>query len=168
MIKELAKSQSSLAKNKGIIQLAAATLFASDESHSAKWEAFNSAEKILITSQGNNKMDAQRGLLTLHDALLLTVVGYILAGENFPSSTVGRLFKSGFGRFGLGQTKPSLADHDVILIFVVGGINGVEVREAQEALSESSRPEVELILGGTTLLTPNNMFELLLGDYCCV
>ncbi|XP_055808044.1 sec1 family domain-containing protein MIP3-like isoform X2 [Solanum dulcamara] len=353
MIKALAKSQSSLVKNKGIIQLAAAALFALDESHSAKWDAFNSAEKILnvnagdtsqslaaqisdlinktalVSSQGNNKMNAQRGLLTLQDALLLTVVGYILAGENFPSSgtvgpfswqeehfmkeaivdaiienptvaklkflqgltqdleanfnrkseetkedvsntesidfddddwgswgdedsgkdkrkeqvyddmqlklelrdrvdnlfkffhklsslkknislrewsqalskfnddpysnkgllykvlsrvlakhevpgleyhssTVGRLFKSGFGRFGLGQAKPSLADHDVILVFVVGGINGVEVREAQEALSESSRPEVELILGGTTLLTPNDMFELLLGDYCCV
>lgn len=353
MIKALAKSQSSLAKNKGIIQLAAAALFALDESHSAKWDAFNSAEKILnvnagdtshslaaqisdlinksalVSSQGNNKMDAQRGLLTLQDALLLTVVGYILAGENFPSSgmvgpfswqeehfmkeaivdaivenptvaklkflqgltqdleanfngkseekkedlsntesidfddddwgswgdedsgkdkrkeqvyddmqlklelrdrvdnlfkffhklsslkknisfrewsqalskfnddpysnkgllykvlsrvlakhevpgleyhssTVGRLFKSGFGRFGLGQAKPSLADHDVILVFVVGGINGVEVREAQEALSESSRPEVELILGGTTLLAPNDMFELLLGDHCCV
>ncbi|XP_016545209.2 sec1 family domain-containing protein MIP3 isoform X2 [Capsicum annuum] len=354
MLKALAKSQSSLAKNKGIIQLAAAALFALDESYSAKWDAFNSAEKILnvnagdtsqslaaqisdlinksalVSSQGNNKMDAQRGLLTLQDALLLTVVGYILAGENFPSSgtvgpfswqeehfmkeaivdaivenptvaklkflqgltqdleanfnrkseekkedlsnntenvdfddddwgswgdedsgkdkrkeqvyddmqlklelrdrvdnlfkffhklsslkknlsfrewsqamskfnddpysnkgllykvlsrvlakhevhgleyhssTVGRLFKSGFGRFGLGQVKPSLADHDVILVFVVGGINGVEVREAQEALSESSRPEVELILGGTTLLTPNDMFELLLGDCCCV
>lgn len=353
MIKALAKSQSSLAKNKGIIQLAAAALFALDESRSAKWDAFNSAEKILnvnagdtsqslaaqisdlinksalVSSQGNNKMDAQRGLLTLQDALLLTVVGYILAGENFPSSgmvgpfswqeehfmkeaivdaivenptvaklkflqgltqdleanfnrkseekeedlsntesidfddddwgswgdedsgkdkrkeqvyddmqlklelrdrvdnlfkffhklsslkknisfrewsqalskfnddpysnkgllykvlsrvlakhevpgleyhssTVGRLFKSGFGRFGLGQAKPSLADHDVILVFVVGGINGVEVREAQEALSESSRPEVELILGGTTLLAPNDMFELLLGDHCCV
>ncbi|XP_059301283.1 sec1 family domain-containing protein MIP3 isoform X1 [Lycium ferocissimum] len=348
MIKALAKSQLSLAKNKGIIQLAAAALFALDESHSAKWDAFNSAEKILnvnagdtsqslaaqisdlinksalVSSLGNNKM----GLLTLQDALLLTVVGYILAGENFPSSgtvgpfswqeehfmkeaivdaivenptvaklkflqgltqdleanfnrkseekkedlsntesidfdddwgswgdedsgkdkrkeqvyddmqlklelrdrvdslfkffhklsslkknisfrewsqalskfnddpysnkgllykvlsrvlakyevpgleyhssTVGRLFKSGFGRFGLGQAKPSLADHDVILVFVVGGINGVEVREAQEALSESSRPEVELILGGTTLLTPKDMFELLLGDDCCV
>ncbi|OIS99059.1 PREDICTED: sec1 family domain-containing protein MIP3 [Nicotiana attenuata] len=353
MIKALAKSQSSLMKNKGIIQLAAAALYALDESHSAKWDAFNSAEKILnvnagdtsqslaaqisdlinksafVSSQGNNKMDAQRGLLTLQDALLLTVVGYILAGENFPSSgtigpfswqeehfmkeaivdaivenptvaklkflqgltqdleanfnrqsekkvglsntegvdfddddwgswgdedagkdknkeqvygdmqlklelcdrvdnlfkffhklsslkknisfrewsqaleskfnddpysnkgllykvlsrvlakhevpgleyhssTVGRLFKSGFGRFGLGQAKPSLADQDVILVFVVGGINSVEVREAQEALSESSRPEVELIIGGTTLLTPNDMFELLLGDCSCV
>ncbi|CAN4117591.1 unnamed protein product [Withania somnifera] len=332
MIKALAKSQSSLAKNKGIIQLAAAALFALDESHSAKWDAFNSAEKILNVNAGDtsqslaaqisdliNKNGCSRGLLTLQDALLLTVVGYILAGENFPSSgmvgpfswqeehfmkeaivdaivenptvaklkflrgltqdleanfnrkseekkedlsntegidfddddwgswgdedtgkdkrkeqvyddmqlklelrdrvdnlfkffhklewsqalnkfnndpysnkgllykvlsrvlakhelpgleyhssTVGRLFKSGFGRFGLGQAKPSLADHDVILVFVVGGINGVEVREAQEALSESSRPEVELVLGGTTLLTPSDMFELLLGDYCCL
>ena len=40
----------------------------------------------------------------------------------------------------------------------------VKVREAHEALSESSRPDKELILGGTTLLTPDDMFELLLGE----
>lgn len=33
-----------------------------------------------------------------------------------------------------------------------------------EAVSESSRPDIELILGGTTLLTPNDMFELLMGS----
>jgi hypothetical protein len=32
------------------------------------------------------------------------------------------------------------------------------------AISESSRPDVELILGGTTLLTPDDMFELMLGS----
>ncbi|XP_031092110.1 sec1 family domain-containing protein MIP3 [Ipomoea triloba] len=345
MIRALAKSQSSLMKNRGIIQLAIAALYVLDELHSARWNAFNSAEKILAvnardTSQSLaaqisdliNKsalvgvQETTRGLLTLHDALLLAVNGYILAGENFPtsgssgpfswqeehfikesivdaiienpavaklkflqglteeleanlnkrkqeekeesldqaenidfgdewgswgdedvdkdkskeqvyddmqlklelrdrvdnlfkflhklcklktnvsfrewspaleskfsddpysnkgmlykvlsrvldkqdipgleyhSSTVGRLFKSGFGRFGLGQAKPSLADQNIILVFVVGGINGVEVREAQEALSESTRPDIDLILGGTTLLTPNDMFELLLGE----
>nr|GMD36747.1 sec1 family domain-containing protein MIP3 [Ipomoea batatas] len=293
MIRALAKSQSSLMKNKGIIQLAIAALYVLAELHSARWNAFNSAEKILAvnardTSQSLaaqisdliNKsalvgvQETTRGLLTLHDALLLAVNGYILAGENFPtsgssgpfswqeehfikesivdaivenpavaklkflqglteeleanlnkrkqeekeegldqaenidfgdeewslaleskfsddpysnkgmlykvlsrvlekqdipgleyhSSTVGRLFKSGFGRFGLGQAKPSLADQNIILVFVVGGINGVEVREAQEALSESTRPDIDLILGGTTLLTPNDMFELLLGE----
>lgn len=40
-----------------------------------------------------------------------------------------------------------------------------KVREVQEALTESSRPDIELILGGTTFLTPDNMCELLLGDY---
>ncbi|XP_059663263.1 sec1 family domain-containing protein MIP3 [Cornus florida] len=355
MIKALAKSQSTLLKNKGIIQLAAATCHALDELHSARWDAFISAEKILNVSaedtsqslaaqisdvvnkssligsqaHSNVKMEASEVLLSFQDALLLTVTGYILAGENFPtsgsggpfswqeehflkeaivdailenpaaakmkflhglaeeleanlskmkseeakeeplnqletndfdddqwgnwgdedvdkhtdkqqvydnmqlklelrdrvdnlfkflhklsnlkkrniplregtlvvesnfnsdsypskgllyklltkilrkydvpgleyhSSTVGRIFKSGFGRFGLGQAKPSLADYDVILVFVVGGINSVEVREAQEALSESGRPDIELILGGTTLLSPNDMFDLLLGN----
>ncbi|KAA8524230.1 hypothetical protein F0562_010653 [Nyssa sinensis] len=355
MIKALAKTQSSSLRNKGIIQMAAATLHAMDELHSAKWDAFISAEKILNVNSGDtsqslaaqicdliNKsalveshgqkhgnMEPLQGLLAFQDALLLTVTGYILAGENFPtsgsggpfswqeehflkeaivdavlenpavaklkflhglteeleanlikiksretkeesldhlqsndfdddqwgnwgdedadkninkeqvygdmqlklelrdrvdnlfkflhklsnlkkkniplregtltlestfsgdpysskgllyklltrvlgkydvpgleyhSSTVGRIFKSGFGRFGLGQAKPTLADQNIILVFIIGGINGVEVREAQEALSESGRPDIELILGGTTLLTPNDMFDLLLGN----
>lgn len=40
-----------------------------------------------------------------------------------------------------------------------------QIREIQEAVSESGRPDVEVILGGTTLLTPKDMFELLLGQY---
>ncbi|CAH8389802.1 unnamed protein product [Eruca vesicaria subsp. sativa] len=360
MVKALSQSQSCMLKNKGIIQLAAATAAALDESQSAKWEAFSSAEMMLNvsagdTSQGlaaqisdlinksalaelqakkNEKQDSSsRGLLSFRDALLLTIVGYILAGENFPtagsggpfswqeehflkeaivdavlenpsagnlkflnglteelesrlnrlksedtketpsddpldidaldedpwgkwgdeedeednnskaddsyddmqlkldlrdrvdsffrflhklsslrtrnvplregslasessfpgdpsgnkgllyrlitkvlskdeipgleyhSSTVGRLFKSGFGRFGLGQAKPSLADQSVILVFVIGGINGREVMESQEAVAESGRPDIGLVTGGTTLLTPDDMFELLLGQF---
>ncbi|KAG6419450.1 hypothetical protein SASPL_121672 [Salvia splendens] len=349
MLRSLAKRQSSFVKNKGIIQLAAATVHALDESHSASWDAFNSAEKILhvnaadtsqslaaqisdlinktvLAASRGQKHNKSQGLFTLEDALLLTVIGYILAGENFPtsgsggpftwqeehfmkeaivdailenptvsrlklfqgllddleaktklnkknedpsghsdafeldddqwdswgdddadkdtskdeaysdmqlklelrdrvdnlfkflhklsgmkgnsalregmsalesrrnddpsstkgllykiltnvldhnpipgmeyhSSTVGRLFKSGFGRFGIGQAKPSLSDHNIILVFVVGGINAVEVREVQEAIARSSRPDVEVLLGGTTLLTPDDMRELLFGDY---
>lgn len=357
MIKALAKSQPSLLRNKGIIQLGAATQFALNESNYARWDAFISAEKMLGVSaagdtsqglaaqihdiinkstlvgsqrQGNKNGGPSQGLLSFIDALLLTITGYMLAGENFPtsgssgpfswqeehflkdaivdavlenpevaklkflhglteelevnlkktiseetkvessgqldidefdddqwgkwgdedvdnsnndkehvygdmqlklelrdrvdnlfkflhklsslksrniplkegalasesdfsddpnmrkgllyklltrvlgkydvpgleyhSSTVGRLFKSGFGRFGLGQAKPSLGDQNVILVFVVGGINGVEVREVHEALSESGRPDIELILGGTTLLTPDDMIDLLLGN----
>lgn len=357
LAKALAKRQSCLVKNKGIIQIAAAALNALDEVNSAYWDAFKSAEKILHVNaadtiqslaaqicdlinktaldgsrlQHRSILEKPKGLITLPDALLLTVIGYLLAGENSPtsgsggpfswqeehfmkeaivdailenpvvsklkflqglseeleanlnkakfdvkkenssaqldnvdfdedqwdswgeddnddekdagrepaygdmqiklelrdrvdnlfkflhklssmrrnsplkelmlaleskrnddpfptkgllykiissvlekheipgleyhSSTVGRLFKSGFGRFGLGQAKPSLAEQNVILIFVIGGINAVEVREVQEALTESSRPDIELVLGGTTFLTPNNMCELLLGDY---
>ncbi|XP_061356815.1 sec1 family domain-containing protein MIP3 [Gastrolobium bilobum] len=353
MIKALSRSQSSLLRNKGIIQLAAATLLALEESNFAKWDAFSSAEKILSVSSGETSQslaaqigdlinksallgshankgnrEISKGVLSFLDALLLMIVGYILAGENFPtsgsdgpfswqeehllkeavvdallenpsvanlkfldglreeletnvsklkseeaaeepskleiddfdddqwgkwgdedgdddnkieqvygdmqlklelrdrvdnlfkflhklsnmkrkniplrvgsltveghfgedtymgkgllyklltrvlgkydvpgleyhSSTVGRLFKSGFGRFGLGQAKPSLADQNVILVFVIGGINGVEVREAHEALAESGRPDIELLVGGTTLLTPDDMLNLLLGD----
>ncbi|KAK7342433.1 hypothetical protein VNO80_25385 [Phaseolus coccineus] len=354
MIKALSRNQSSLLRNKGIIQLASATLFALEESNYTQWDAFSSAEKILSVSSGETsqslaiqigdhinksallgsnvnkgKREISKGLLSLQDALLLMIIGYILAGENFPtssadgpfswqeehllkeavvdalfenpsvsnlkfldglreeletnvvskiksqgtaeesseldiddfdddqwgkwgdedgdddnkneqvygdvqlklelrdrvdnlfkflhklsdlkrknvplrdgsltmeanfdedrkgllyklltrvlgkydvpgleyhSSTVGRLFKSGFGRFGLGQAKPSLADQNVILVFVIGGINGLEVREAHEALAESGRPDIELLVGGTTLLTSNDMLDLLLGDSSC-
>ncbi|KAF5790371.1 putative Sec1-like, domain 2, Sec1-like superfamily protein [Helianthus annuus] len=53
----------------------------------------------------------------------------------------------------IGQAKPNLSDQNVILVFVVGGMNGIEVLEAQEALSESGRVDVEVVLGGTTFLT---------------
>ncbi|CAM8944272.1 unnamed protein product [Rhodiola kirilowii] len=356
LVKALASNQTSLLKNKGIIQLAAALLFALDDTHGSRWDAFISAEKMLRVSAGDTsqslaaqmvdiinksslvgssrhkdgKVEHPQGLLLFEDALLLTITGYILAGENFPtassdgpfswqeenflkeaiveavlenpsvarlnflqglaeeletnfgnmkndetkvesprelqlddldedgwgkwgdededisdskhqayddmqlkldlrdrvdnlfkffhklsslrrknipireaalgfesnfsddpnsskgllyklltrilgkhdvsgleyhSSTVGRLFKSGFGRFGLGQAKPGLADQNIILVFVIGGINSVEVREAQEALAECARPDTEMIIGGTTLLTPKDMLELLVGEY---
>lgn len=111
MIKALSRSQSSLLRNKGIIQLASATLFSLDESNYAKWDAFSSAEKILGVSSGETsqslaiqigdlinktaflgshvnegKREISKGLLSLQDALLLMIIGYILAGENFPTS----------------------------------------------------------------------------------
>lgn len=113
MIKALAKSESSLVRNKGIIQLAAATLVALDESNSARWDAFISAEKILSVSAGGDtsqslagqigdlinksafvrshgqkkgKTEASEAILSFQDAILLMITGYILAGENFPTS----------------------------------------------------------------------------------
>lgn len=118
MVKALAKSQSLLLRNKGIIQLAAATLTALDELHSTRWDAFSSAEKILNVNAGdtsqslasqisdlinksalvvlqehkNSKMESSQGLLSLQDALLLTIIGYMLAGQNFPTSGSGGPF----------------------------------------------------------------------------
>ncbi|CAL1394188.1 unnamed protein product [Linum trigynum] len=354
MMKALAKSQSAIVRNKGLILLAAAATAAFEESFSTRWDAFISAEKVLTasaedTSQNlaaqivdlinksglveasdpkKREMQSSQGLISFQDALLLMIVGYMLAGENFPtsgsggpfswqeehflkeavvdvilekapvskikflgalkdelkanvgrkrcgdaaessedqldiddldddqwgkwgdeeeaaadnnnkqqlyddmqlklelrdkvdtffkflhklsmlrsvplkddafsggsdfggemdvnkgllsklltsvlkkadiprmeyhSSTVGRLFKSSFGRF-VGQAKPILGEHKVIMVFVVGGINGVEVLEAQESLSKSERTDVQLILGGTTILTPDDMFDLLIGE----
>lgn len=333
LIKSLSKNESTFTRNKGIIQLAAATSHAMTEKNRAKWDSFISAEKILAinatdTTQNlssqmcdiiNKSLTREpESLISIEDALLLTITGYILAGENFPtssstgpfswqeehflkeaivdailenpelgkfkfldglyddleanlkkkrdggvakddfeddqwgswdeedggdnnnnntsnenaysdmqlklelrdrvdnlfkffhkltnlkggkgrvnwesdndpysrkgllyklvtrilrkddvpgleyhSSTVGRLFKTGFGRFGLGQAKPSLSDQNVILVFVVGGMNAIEVLEVQEALLESGRLDIEVVLGGTTFLTPTNMLDLLLGD----
>ncbi|KAG9459540.1 hypothetical protein H6P81_004048 [Aristolochia fimbriata] len=97
--------------------------------------------------------------------LLTMVLGdYEIPGLEYHSSAVGRFFKSGFGRFGLGQAKPKLADQNVLLVFVVGGINCLEVREAMESVTESGRQDIELIVGGTTLLTPADMFDSLFGS----
>ncbi|KAF6143116.1 hypothetical protein GIB67_041184 [Kingdonia uniflora] len=109
---------------------------------------------------GDPSMD--KGLL--FKLLTLVLEKHEVPGLEYHSSTVGRLFKSGFGRFGLGQAKPSLGDQTLILVFVVGGITGHEVFQAQESLSQSGRPDVELIIGGTSFLTPDDMLDLLLGS----
>lgn len=38
------------------------------------------------------------------------------------------------------------------------------MRQATKALADSGRPDIELLVGGTTLLTPDDMLDLLLGD----
>ncbi|PNX72872.1 hypothetical protein L195_g028770, partial [Trifolium pratense] len=117
-----------------------------------------------LTVEGNFDEDTYVGKGLIYKLLTRVLGKYDVHGLEYHSSAVGRLFKSGFGRFGLGQAKPSLADQNVILVFVIGGINGLEVREALEALAESGRPDIELLVGGTTLLTPDDMLDLLLGD----
>lgn len=105
MIKALAKNQTCLLRNKGVLQLAAAATVAIDELNRTRWDAFLSAEKILRanaedTSQGLaaqivdlinksvlvGKSESSKAILSFQDALLLTITGYILAGENFPTS----------------------------------------------------------------------------------
>lgn len=105
IIKALAKSQSCLLKNRGILQLAAAATVALEELNSTRWDAFLSAEKTLRasaedTTQGLaaqivdlinksvlvGKLESSKGVLSFQDSLLLTITGYILAGDNFPTS----------------------------------------------------------------------------------
>lgn len=119
-------------------------------------------EGLAALSRFETDSYSRKGLL--YKLLLAVLARYDIPGLEYHSSAVGRLFKSGLGRFGLGQSKPSFGDQSVLIVFVVGGINTLEVREVMKAISESSRPDVELILGGTTLLTPDDMFELMLGS----
>ncbi|XP_020588671.1 sec1 family domain-containing protein MIP3 isoform X2 [Phalaenopsis equestris] len=112
-------------------------------------------------SYGNDPCD-RKGLI--YKLLTAVMAKYDIPGLEYHSSAVGRFFKSGFGRFGIGQAKPYLADQNVLLFFVVGGVNFLEIHEAMEAISESNRPDMELLIGGTTLLTPDDMYDLLLGS----
>nr|CAD1836838.1 unnamed protein product [Ananas comosus var. bracteatus] len=119
-------------------------------------------EGLTALSKLGSDTYSRKGLL--YKLLSALLAKYDIPGLEYHSSAVGRFFKTGFGRFGLGQAKPSFGDQSVLFIFVVGGINSLEVREAMEAISENSRPDVELILSGTTLLTPDDMFNLMLGS----
>jgi hypothetical protein len=39
----------------------------------------------------------------------------------------------------------------------------LKVREVMEAVTDNGRMDTELIIGGTTLLTPDDMFDLMLN-----
>lgn len=119
-------------------------------------------EGLAALSRFETDSYSRKGLL--YKLILAVLTRFGIPGLEYHSSAVGRLFKSGLGRFGLGQSKPSFGDQSCLIVFVVGGINTLEVREVMKAISESGRPDVELILGGTTLLTPDDMFELMLGS----
>ena len=73
----------------------------------------------------------------------------------------------------LRQAKPKPGDADVALLFVLGGVGAGELRDAAEAAaiaaaaasaaaSEAGTPAepLELLLGGTRLLTPDALAEL--------
>ena len=111
LVKKLAPNQMSLIRNRGIIRLALAAEIVLSEPHSSRWDAFVSAERILnvssvdtsqslssqirdfintsILSRSNEQYKAtgsSNSLLSFQDVLLLAMIGYILAGENFPTS----------------------------------------------------------------------------------
>lgn len=110
---------------------------------------------------GSSRM--QKSLI--HKILSLIFAKIDIPGLEHHSSAMGRFFKSGLGRFGLGQGKPKLSDNKVILVFVIGGINGVEVCEAKEAQATyQMADEVDLLLGGTTFLAPSDIYDLMLGS----
>ncbi|OAY84688.1 Sec1 family domain-containing protein MIP3 [Ananas comosus] len=133
-----------------------------DQLFNLKWRNPVLKEGLTALSKLGSDTYSRKGLL--YKLLSALLAKYDITGLEYHSSAVGRFFKTGFGRFGLGQAKPSFGDQSVLFIFVVGGINSLEVREAMEAISENSRPDVELILSGTTLLTPDDMFNLMLGS----
>ena len=81
------------------------------------------------------------------------------------------------------QAKPKPGDADMALLFVLGGVAASELRDAREAAAiaaaaasqaagddgaaasgaDAARPPLELLLGGTRLLTPGALTALVLG-----
>ena len=80
------------------------------------------------------------------------------------------LLKSSLGRFGLGPRKPTaqLESYDVVWVFVVGGVSLADMRAVASQLQEAAaqgRPSPEILLGGTALLSPDDVcLHLLAAD----
>lgn len=80
------------------------------------------------------------------------------------------MLQSGLGRLGLGTRKAAahLEQYDAVLVYVVGGISMADMRaftagcQAQEA-TDQGRPAPEVLLGGTALLSPDDVVQHLLG-----
>lgn len=117
-----------------------------------------------------NDYDGFGGATSTRKSLVFKVLMSLFAKSDIPgmehhASFVGRILKSGLGRFGLRQVKPKLSDNKIIMVFVIGGINGVEVCEAKEAQAiYKMEDEVDVLLGGTSFLTPDDVFDLLIGS----
>lgn len=102
----------------------------------------------------------------LHKMFSLIFSKSDVPGLHHHISSVGRIFKSGLGRFGLGQAKPKLGDQKLIIVFVIGGICGSEIRDIKEAQMGLQGAEgVEVLIGGTTFLSPSDTRDLLLASH---
>ena len=83
-------------------------------------------------------------------------------------SSLGGLLKSSFGLLGL-QSRPKPGDAPLVLLFVVGGLSAAELRDAREAAAIANAsatgagdgPRVELLLGGTCLLSATDLVTAL-------
>ena len=84
-----------------------------------------------------------------------------ISGLYHATASIRSLLKSGLGRFGL-QKQPHPADNAVVIMFVVGGISMLELREVQQAvdnqISQGGKLP-QLLTGGTVLLRPRDMYH---------
>lgn len=89
-----------------------------------------------------------------------------IPGLYHATASLRGLLKSGLGRFGL-QKQPHPADHSVVMLFVIGGVSMMELREVHEEVdSQHNRGGKcpQILTGGTVLLRPRDLHQNLLND----
>lgn len=77
------------------------------------------------------------------------------------SSGMKDMLKSGFGLF-RAVAKPRPSDHPLLILFVVGGITSTEVKQIRDTV-HSYKPDTQVLVGSTCLLTPSEVVQSLLG-----
>ena len=84
-----------------------------------------------------------------------------ITGLYHATASIRSLLKSGLGRFGL-QKQPHPADNPVVMLFVVGGVSMLELREVQQEvdiqMSQGGKLP-QLLTGGTVLLRPADLYH---------
>ena len=84
-----------------------------------------------------------------------------IPGLYHATASIRSLLKSGLGRFGL-QKQPHPADNAVVILFVVGGISMLELREVQQELDihmSHGGKLPQLLTGGTFLLRSRDLYH---------
>ena len=84
-----------------------------------------------------------------------------LPGLYHATASIRSLLKSGLGHFGL-QKQPHPADNAVVILFVVGGVSMLELREVQQELDmqmSHGGKLPQLLTGGTVLLRPRDLYR---------
>lgn len=170
MVQLLSQNQLSLLRNRGVIQLALAAEISLLEPQSSRWDAFTSAERILSvtsaettqslaselrdfintsTSVDSHKeaatTESSEGLLSFQDVLLLTIIGYILAGENFPTSIAGGPFSWEDERSLKDVVVDSILERpsSVKLRFLDGLINELEAKARSKDVERSNKDSTD-------------------------
>ncbi|DBA79608.1 TPA: hypothetical protein ACH3X1_008295 [Trebouxia sp. C0004] len=90
----------------------------------------------------------------------------VIPGLHHATASLRGLLKSGLGRFGL-QKQPHPADHSVVILFVVGGVSMLELREVHlEIISQQGLGDKlpQILAGGTVLLRPRDLYHNLVSD----
>jgi hypothetical protein len=81
--------------------------------------------------------------------------------KSFTSTMVG----SFFGSTKLAHRKPLVADAQVVIIFVVGGVTGAEMVDVHDVVSRASNGALAnktILIGGTRLATPDFVYDNIL------
>jgi len=78
----------------------------------------------------------------------------------FRSHGLKDFIKTGFGLF-MNVAKPRPDDHNILYLFVIGGITFHEVKEIREAVKKL-RPNAQVVIGSTRMLTPTDVLEQVL------
>lgn len=78
------------------------------------------------------------------------------------SSGVKDMLKSGFGLFRT-VAKPRPSDHPLVILFIVGGVTSTEVKQIRDTVN-SYKPDTQVIVGSTCLLTPCEAVQSVLGQ----
>jgi hypothetical protein len=96
------------------------------------------------------------------------MAGEVISDLTPAAASLAGLLKTGLGRFGIQKAQPKPSDHDVVMIFVVGGASVGEIHHVMQAASAAQQqmsgsgqegksgppiPQKKIVFGCTRLLT---------------